>query len=108
MVENDTSHCSNLAFSRSAVSIYALKYMAKFTKMPNQLSFSSPTFHICEYLVDLVADTYDSLFRATKEPKLEAEIKIKPRVCQSVGLTSSLQGSSADGKEQSALVRHRR
>lgn len=69
--------------------------------MPNQLSFSSPTFHICEYLVDLVADTYDGLFRATKEPKLEAEIKIKPRVCQSVGLTSSLQGSSADGKEQS-------
>lgn len=65
-----------------------------------QIDRVSPALHICEYLADLVADTSDGLSRATQEPKLEAAIEMKPHVCQSADLTNSLQGSSADSKEQ--------
>lgn len=51
----------------------------------HQIDRASPALPTCEYLADLVADTYDGLSRATQEPKLEAEIKIKPHVCQSAG-----------------------
>lgn len=65
-----------------------------------QIDQASPALCICEYLADLVADTYDGLSRATQEAKLEAEIKSKPHVCQCADLIKSLQGSSADSREQ--------
>lgn len=64
-----------------------------------QIDQASPPLHICEYLADFVAGTYYGLSRATQEPKLEAEIKIKPHVCQSADLIRSLQGSSAESRE---------
>lgn len=56
-----------------------------------QIDRASPALHTCEYLADLIADTYDGLSRATEESKLEAEMKTKPHVCQCAGLINSLQ-----------------
>lgn len=45
-----------------------------------QIDQACLALHTCEYLADLVADTYDGLSRARQEPKLEAGIKIKPHL----------------------------
>lgn len=38
-----------------------------------------------------------------QEPKVGAEIEIKPHVCQPADLTNGLHSSSADSKEQTVL-----